>query len=1208
MRRNGLGLALIIILLFALVPAQTTAAPVPPDSTKILVQASDAETLAQLKRSGATQLADYGAFSLWRVPQTQQAAFVGRDSVTPATDFDTIYLRNGVLDTTKTPPPVAANARQTKVGGPQFWIVQFVGPIKPDWLDGLRADGLAIVQYLPNNAYVVWGDGGQITALERSVQTNAARQFTAEYHPAYRLAPNLATPPKGASLPDPVPVVVQFYNHANVDASVAAVTALGGGKLLRGRETILNFVNLTLAVPQSELLNIASRADVFNVELFTPPTLNDEVQGQILAGNLTTSGGNVVPTGPGYLAWLAAKGFPTDPMQYPLAMVMDDGVDNGTTTPLHPDFHVNGDGASASRLTAVINCTANLAADGLDGHGNINAGIVGSYNNRSGSPHQDANGYRLGLGVSPYGRVGNEKIFANGGAFDESACSGTAAETVRRSYAAGAALASNSWGANVLGAYNSSSQAYDALTRDADSGTAGDQDMLHVFSAGNAGSGGQTIGSPGTAKNVLTVGATQNVRDNGITDGCGVSLDNNADAAADFSSRGPTADGRAKPDITAPGVHIQGPASQDPGYNGSGVCNKYYPAGQTLYAWSSGTSHSAPAVSGAASLVYNYYGRVLAPGQIPSPAMLKALLLNTPRYLNSIGTGGDLPQIAQGWGDVNLGALFDGTPRLLTDESQVFTTTGQTYSRYGSVYDNNRPTRITLVYTDAPGATTGAAYVNSLTLTVSVGGQTYKANVFKGGTSITGGAADAKNNVQNVFLPAGMNGPFTVTVTAANIAAKAIPHLSGSVNQDFALVIANATDAPAAGTPVVTTNSFTVDDTTGGNGNGAIDPGETIALNLPLRNAGNATASGISVTLASNTPTATILEARRSYPVLPAGGAFTPASSPFLLKISPMHPCNTPISLAVTLSYPNGLSNIFSVTLPTGPVAGTNYSGGTGLPLAIPDNTPAGVTSTIAIGTTGVVSNVRVHMDITHTFDGDLTMQLTAPNGTSVPLATRRGGGGDNFVGTIFDDAATTAISVGTAPFTGSFRPETPLAGIAGSPINGAWVLKVADLAPADVGTLTAWSLDIVSQAQACVTYTPPAVTLTALSTTSGPLAGGNTVTFTGTGFTAGMTVKFGTATATVGAVTMGGTSAAVTVPMGAALGATVDVSVAVGVGAPATLPQAYEYVAAQPAPQPTLPHPFQATSSAPPAGISATHVAAPTVAGATPIPIPVRH
>ena len=314
--------------------------------------------------------------------------------------------------------------------------------------------------------------------------------------------------------------------------------------------------------------------------------------------------------------------------------VTDDGIDNGTANPLHPDFHELGLFGNPSRLIVNGNCTADASGDGKAGHGNLNTGIVGAYDNLTGSPSVDANGYRIGLGVSPYTRLSGTKIFNNAGNYDISQCSNTDAGVVANAYNNGATFTSNSWGANVGGAYDSSSQAYDALTRDASAATAGNQQMLHVFAAGNAGAGGQTVGSPGSAKNVITVGATENVREDGFVDGCGYSGGASADNIATFSSRGPTTDGRVKPDVVAPGTHIQGPASQDPGYDGTGVCDKYHPAGQTLYAMSTGTSHSTPATAGAASLLYNYYGRVLNPGQTPSPAMIKALLLNTPRYLN----------------------------------------------------------------------------------------------------------------------------------------------------------------------------------------------------------------------------------------------------------------------------------------------------------------------------------------------------------------------------------------------------------------------------------------------------------------------------------------------------------------------------------------------------------------------------------------------
>ena len=134
---------------------------------------------------------------------------------------------------------------------------------------------------------------------------------------------------------------------------------------------------------------------------------------------------------------------------------------------------------------------------------------------------------------------------------------------------------------------------------------------------------------------MITVGASEGVRPSGI-DGCGVT-NNGADSARDiinFSSRGPTDDGRLKPDLVAPGSHITGAAPQHPGYTGSGTCNPFFP-GTTRYSLISGTSQAAPQVSGAAALIRRWYE--MTEGGVPSPALTKALLINTATDL----AGGD---------------------------------------------------------------------------------------------------------------------------------------------------------------------------------------------------------------------------------------------------------------------------------------------------------------------------------------------------------------------------------------------------------------------------------------------------------------------------------------------------------------------------------------------------------------------------------------
>jgi subtilisin-like proprotein convertase family protein len=120
------------------------------------------------------------------------------------------------------------------------------------------------------------------------------------------------------------------------------------------------------------------------------------------------------------------------------------------------------------------------------------------------------------------------------------------------------------------------------------------------------------------------------------------------------------------------------------------------------------------------------------------------------------------------------------------------------------------------------------------------------------------------------------------------------------------------------------------------------------------------------------------------------------------------------------------------------------------------------VTSTRTIQASGLVSDVNVTVgQITHTFAGDLTIDLISPAGTTVRLFNRNGGSGDNLTGTVFDDAATTAISDGAAPFTGTFRPAQPLSAFDGEQLHGTWKLKVVDNAGDDTGTLSAWSTRI---------------------------------------------------------------------------------------------------------------------------------------------------
>ncbi len=164
---------------------------------------------------------------------------------------------------------------------------------------------------------------------------------------------------------------------------------------------------------------------------------------------------------------------------------------------------------------------------------------------------------------------------------------------------------------------------------------------------------------------------------------------------------------------------------------------------------------------------------------------------------------------------MDLSRMFDGVSRVLRDETTpraidtpllgtnavsqqtFFSQSGQTYELSGAVADPTKPFRVTLAWTDAPG--NPAAFkqlVNGLNLKVTIGGQLYLGNVFAGPNSVPGGILDQVNNMESVFLPAGQTGAWSVVVQAQDIAGAAVPNVKESlVNQDFALVVYNGTNA-----------------------------------------------------------------------------------------------------------------------------------------------------------------------------------------------------------------------------------------------------------------------------------------------------------------------------------------------------------------------------------------------------------------------------
>lgn len=720
----------------------------------------------------------------------------------------------GQLQFTNTPLDTAALPRITEAqvgqkaqdAQPITLVVQFSRPIQPDDIRALEGAGATVHNYIPDYAYLVTAPASAAVELGKVPGVTWAGLL-----PDYAKLSRSVANELSATATAKAAVATRKFIILSADPWAAKELAGQGHRIKSLRKTPMGWCETRIDASLAKAVDISTINSVFRIETEPENELHGERGAQTAAGNLNAGG--TAPTGPGYTTWLASKGLSGG--NDIVVQVQDDGLDRGIATNAAGTAHAD----ILGRIAGIFNATSDLAGDSQDGHGQINAGIIMG-NATLGTT--DAAGFKLGQGVAPQARVYATKVFRNNfGPFDIG--NNTYADLSRLAQNAGARFSSNSWGASVDGDYNSDSAAFDALTRDCDLVESGNQPMVYFFSAGNDGPSDGTIGSPGTAKNVITVGAGENSDADG-TDGCLVtpSSSNSNRDIVDFSSRGPTDDGRFGITLIAVGTHVQGPASTSPEYNGLGVCDQFWPAGQTSYARSSGTSHSCPIACGAGMIVQELFNEQLASKDIPanpSPALIRAVLTNTATSLQggndgNGGTIGHVPNQRQGWGSINLGNLIAFKDSLfVVDQEERFTASGQTYETLLTRVDPAKPIKITLTWTDAPGVPGTVALVNNLNLEVEDNGTLYRGNVFSNGFSTTGGAADNRNTIEAVYLNNPSDGPLTVRVRAFNIAGDGVPNVGGSLDQDFALFATNATNQTFAGLISISPALVSCDDT-----------------------------------------------------------------------------------------------------------------------------------------------------------------------------------------------------------------------------------------------------------------------------------------------------------------------------------------------------------------------------------------------------------
>src|SRR5207249_2051301 len=109
-----------------------------------------------------------------------------------ADHFDKIELHNTTFDTTVGEPAIPAYLKEQSAGNKRLRIVQFQGPVLPEWLEQLKSlGGVKLVHYVPNNAYTVLLDAGAEAKLQKLRVPDGPIQWVGVFHPYYKVKESL---------------------------------------------------------------------------------------------------------------------------------------------------------------------------------------------------------------------------------------------------------------------------------------------------------------------------------------------------------------------------------------------------------------------------------------------------------------------------------------------------------------------------------------------------------------------------------------------------------------------------------------------------------------------------------------------------------------------------------------------------------------------------------------------------------------------------------------------------------------------------------------------------------------------------------------------------------------------------------------------------------------------------------------------------------
>ena len=245
-----------------------------------------------------------------------------------------IYLNAGRIDT-DLPATKARRQPLAYFPGKRMQLIQWTGPVQPGWVDELKKLGVEIIDYIPENAYLVYGDWNVLSAMQKRMADKSYVRWEGAYRPEDKIQPNaLGAGNQGpANRPEPELFSIQMVLNpkANSETLKKIEELQIASPVKQGPSG--NFYNIVAKLPPAQIASLASQPDIISIGPYQTPAKRDERQCIIMTGQLTSG----VPTGPGYLAWLTNRGFTQAQFDASglVVDVTDSPIENGSTDVNH---------------------------------------------------------------------------------------------------------------------------------------------------------------------------------------------------------------------------------------------------------------------------------------------------------------------------------------------------------------------------------------------------------------------------------------------------------------------------------------------------------------------------------------------------------------------------------------------------------------------------------------------------------------------------------------------------------------------------------------------------------------------------------------------------------------------------------------------------------------------------------------------------------